>query len=478
MGDGSASLPLAYCAPSSAYDLKVPMHLRASHFAFSPLVALSSLLLTPAAQAITFERLAANGAGTGIFFTPQASDWIFAPAAGETSVTAIGQGWQIDVGTPSFGTPESGQQSSDIFGAGLLLPSSDHGWLVHFEANLRTWDSYNDGLVVPPNEGGNLGDWDLFSVNANRNDFYWNLVSSSHGEEGGGDGEWEVMPTAMALAANESGSLIDPLLPTRPAGSVVQYTNTTEDPSYLPGSTWAWGGRDYAAGYFESIRTKGNLLVAGGDAHYLSFVLDTRTPYDNDSSFPSWGRFGVAGASDDVPDGEAGEAPGWSYSNPVMPVGVNEDGSFVFDPIEIGEDGLGLDDFLFIDPVVAIGYEFAISGDSKFSEILLPALGDADGYGIEVQGENGEWMSLGSVADGGTFTFLDAVTLFRVVGIDAALWLDPANPVAFITGVKVDAAGTVVFSMTPLVTAVPEPATWALMLAGLLAVGVARRRQA
>src|SRR5690606_2326516 len=86
MGDGSASLPLAYCAPSSAYDLKVPMHLRASHFAFSPLVALSSLLLTPAAQAITFERLAANGAGTGIFFTPQASDWIFAPAAGETSV--------------------------------------------------------------------------------------------------------------------------------------------------------------------------------------------------------------------------------------------------------------------------------------------------------------------------------------------------------------------------------------------------------
>ncbi len=447
------------------------MSSRISWRALTPIAAALALLAAAPAQAITFEQLAADGSGSGVFYTPLANDWILAPGANESSLSSTSGGWLVGLGTNNYGSGENGTQTSTIFGAGLLLPSSTYGWRIDFSANLRTWDSYNDGSVVAPNPGASLGDWDLFAVNANHQDFYWNLTAA--GVPGGGE---TAVPTFAPLAtASSSGTLVDPLLPVRPAGTPVSYTNQG-DARYLPGSTWAWGGRDYAVGYFESVSTNGSVIAGGNNPTYVSFVLDTFTPDFNDSNYPSWGEFGPTGVFNDVPDGAEGEGPGGSPLNPLLPIAVS-DGTFVFAPVDISEGGAGLADFLFIDPVVAIGYEYTLAGGQSFKEILLPTLGDVDGYGVELL-IDGVWTLVGTVADGGSFSFVDGVTTFRVVDINPDLGLNPDNSVAFVTGVKVDKAGVAEFTMTPITAAVPEPATWAMLLSGLAIVaGLQRRRQ-
>ncbi len=455
------------------------MQKQTRRLAWSPVLLACSLLITSNSHAISFERLAADGSGSGSFYMPLASDWVFAPDAVASSVQPTSGGWQIDLDPSSFGAAESGSQTSGIYGAGLVLPTSDFGWRVSFDANLRTWDSYNDGSVVQPNPGGNLGHWDLFAVNANNANFYWNLVGT--GNVGGGVEVPTVTPTALPSSGSSINGLIDPLLPNQPAGSVVNYSNSGNS-AYLPGNTWAWGGRDYAAGYFESVRTSGSVLVASGSTQHISFVLDTRTPASNDSNYPSWGRFGVTGATEDVPDGANGQGPGGSVANPVLPIGQSPDGVFEFAPIVVTEGSPGMTGFLFIDPEVAVGYEYTLGGGSKYKEILLPTLGDKDGYIIEVKNEQGEWVQVAVVAEGGSYEFTDGVTTFRLVDVSPDLGLNPANPAnpaAFILGVKVDSPSTASFGIKVLTaSAVPEPATYLLMGAGLLALaGVHRRRR-
>ena len=121
------------------------------------LALLAPLAMTQVAHAISFEQLDSTGAGTGVYYTPTVSDWIVAPASSDSSVIPTsGGGWFVGMGLSSFGANEGGSQASDIYGAGLILPGSAHGWRVDFSANLRTWDSYNDGAVVSPNPGGSL----------------------------------------------------------------------------------------------------------------------------------------------------------------------------------------------------------------------------------------------------------------------------------------------------------------------------------
>lgn len=421
----------------------------------------------PAAQAITFERLDAAGNVIGTY-TPSEADWTMAEGSRSRDLSALGGGgFALLLDPDAFGLGEGASQRSDVFGAGILLPASEGGYRVSFSANLRTWDSYNDGVAVPPLPDGSVGFWDLFAVNLNTANFYWNLVNRSPLE----DGEGGELPGPAALSV---AGLNDPLVPTPPAGSLVQYVNTGAHPDALPGATWAWGGRDYAAGYFESIRTNGAVVLATPQPVYVSFVLDTAAQPDADTSYPSWGAFGAVDAFIEVPDGADGEPPGWSPGNPLLPVDGNfEDGVFEFAPFDITAEGPGGSSFLFIDPVVTIGYEYKVSGGPKFLEILLPALGDADGYDIELL-VSGDWVRIGQVEDGGTFTFAEAVDRFRVMGISPALGIDPNNPVAFVTGVKFDDTGTVQLTMEAVTAPIPEPQTVALFAAGL-ALLVARR---
>ena len=440
----------------------------------SLVTALAAVLCITAstAEAIKFEMLDADGGVVGEY-APLATDWVTAPGSASGDVSALnGGGYRIDLDPGSFGLSENGTQGSAIYGAGLVLPAAEYGYRVSFSANLRSWDSYNDGKAVAAFPNGSLGFWDLFSVNANSSGFYWNLVDTTGS---GGDGETE------AAAVSAAGLLTDSLVPNQPAGSVVKYVNSGSDTAALPGTTWAWGGRDYAAGYFESASTTDSIEFRNNGNVYVSFVLDTATVRDADTDYPSWGAFGSPGQLVDVPDGEAGLPPGYVPGNPLLPVdGEVSDGEFAFAPFEIVEGGPGMESFLYIDPVIAVGYQYTVTGGPSFIEVLLPALGDADGYLIQLE-EDGDWVTVGHVNDGGTFGFSTGVHRFRVMGIDASLHLDPGNPIAFVTGLKFDGTGTVQLEMEAVTAAVPEPGTWALMLAGIggiATVRCARRRRA
>jgi hypothetical protein len=141
--------------------------------------------------------------------------------------------------------------------------------------------------------------------------------------------------------------------------------------------------------------------------------------------------------------------------------------------------GVGADHITFIDPLVAIGYRFTKGvGDPNFKSVLLPNVGDgvftlsfADAAGAH---------SVTLLHDQQFFFGQNGVDDFTVSDIEASAGLDPANATAFITGLTFITDGEFTGTMTPIsieVAAMPEPETYAMMLAGLGLMGFAVRRR-
>jgi hypothetical protein len=135
---------------------------------------------------------------------------------------------------------------------------------------------------------------------------------------------------------------------------------------------------------------------------------------------------------------------------------------------------------VYVDPDVAVGYIYQVDSASPLiaSAHFATALTDADGYQIyalDAGGARGDF--LGDVAVGGTFTFASAVSGFWLEGIDPINMVDPLNPQAFVAGFTFDGAGMVSLTQTPITTNVPEPTTWAMLLAGMGVVGAITRRR-
>ncbi len=144
----------------------------------------------------------------------------------------------------------------------------------------------------------------------------------------------------------------------------------------------------------------------------------------------------------------------------------------------IGQVGPG--SITFIDPVVAVGYDYATGvGDPNFTSVVLPDVGDGQ-FTLAFTDINGAHTV--GLAHGAQYFFgAGGVSAFRVSGIETSALLDPANVTAFITGLTFASNGAFTGTMTPItqfVADVPEPQAWALMALGLAGLAGATRRRA
>ncbi len=172
----------------------------------------------------------------------------------------------------------------------------------------------------------------------------------------------------------------------------------------------------------------------------------------------------------------SGTPPGSTPGNPIMP--VIQDSSWLFN-FNVGPNS----GRIWIDPVVAIGYNYIVNSGPAIRTIVLPAnIGDGmyDLWLFDTL--TGAYYDSGVHIAGGTiYDFgVGGVTNFSIRGIELGAGLDPNNTAAFLTGLTFEGIGNVQMRMVPLTTTtgtgVPEPGVLALVALGLGALRFTRRR--
>ncbi len=186
------------------------------------------------------------------------------------------------------------------------------------------------------------------------------------------------------------------------------------------------------------------------------------------------GKFSATGLTYSV-TGLTAVHNGMSAATPLLP-GSSGAGGFGF------SFGVTPGQRVYIDPAMAVGYDYRVDSGPNILSALFPLIpGDADGY--DVLGFNSVSnvydVALGHATGGVAFNFAGAgVSRFGVRGIGGTPPLDPANATAFVTGLTFARAGAVTLYQTPVVAgAVPEPAGWALLIAGFAFTGTAARHR-
>jgi probable HAF family extracellular repeat protein len=190
--------------------------------------------------------------------------------------------------------------------------------------------------------------------------------------------------------------------------------------------------------------------VRGVSADGLVFTGDGINP---DGNLEAW----VASTSD--------VTPGLTPDNPLLPSSDQSDPStFVFRDVRIGDNGLGVSQPIFIDPVVAIGYDYSVASASTngplFASVLIPGplpQGDSE-FLLELPGFGSFPLLAGS-----SFNLLSYQSTgfgsFRITGISPDELLDPSSLTAFVTGVTFTGPGVATITQQAITssTNVPGP---------------------
>lgn len=176
-----------------------------------------------------------------------------------------------------------------------------------------------------------------------------------------------------------------------------------------------------------------------------------------------------------------GALPGQTSDNPLMPIIINGQFQFNFN--------IQLNQRIFIDPPVAIGYDYVVGSGPNIASVLLPgSIGDGIYDLFLFDTGIGDYVDSGIDIVGGVEHFFGAggVNRFSIRGIEPSAGLDPNDPTAFVTGLTFNGGGQVSMQMIPISIdvnggggggTVPEPSTLLLLGAGLLGVGFAGKRQ-
>ena len=181
----------------------------------------------------------------------------------------------------------------------------------------------------------------------------------------------------------------------------------------------------------------------------------------------AWSSFAVIGT------------PGSTANDPLLPVVINNRWNFNFS----FSSSTGR---VFIDPVVAIGYDYILNSGPNFATVLLPTnIGDGIYDFWTFDSVLNAFVDSGiDITGGQTYDFgVTGISKFSIRGIEVSAQLDPTNVTAFVTGLTFTGPGVVNMDMlavtantTP--SAIPLPGTLALgsaALLGLLCVSRSRR---